>query len=183
VAARANGSGHAHRPDPAARQLFDHTKDDPVRFSVRTRPHGRPIPTPKSSRDYISASSISSYAPSQASSFTLSSNTDGSSASSALFDGRSKPSESQSTNVFAIQLKKLYRAITTLETKVKGEDADENDDSSRVLITRQEPTDDKTEKEKWRLRLDDHKRSVVLFLQYTHTRSYFISLFLLALSK
>ncbi len=36
----------------ATRQLFDHRKDDPVRFSVMARPpvsaHGRPIaPTPK----------------------------------------------------------------------------------------------------------------------------------------
>ncbi|KAG2752558.1 hypothetical protein P692DRAFT_20872018 [Suillus brevipes Sb2] len=78
------------RDPPASRQLFDHRKDDPVRFAVLVRPSStgaRPPPTPKSSGDYVSASSTSSYAHSLTSSFTLSSSgmTDNSSASSALF--------------------------------------------------------------------------------------------------
>ncbi|KAF9032324.1 hypothetical protein BDZ89DRAFT_1131455 [Hymenopellis radicata] len=35
--------------DAAARQLFNHRKDDPVRFSVLARPQGRPIPQPRMS--------------------------------------------------------------------------------------------------------------------------------------
>jgi protein SMG6 len=53
------------RDPPASRQLFNHRKDDPVRFAVLARPSstdGRPPPTPKSSGDYVSASSTSSYA-------------------------------------------------------------------------------------------------------------------------
>jgi hypothetical protein len=49
-----------------ARHLFDHRKDDPVRFSIMARPQqsasGQPSPTSKSSRDYVLASSTSSYA-------------------------------------------------------------------------------------------------------------------------
>ncbi|KAG1848042.1 hypothetical protein DFJ58DRAFT_890873, partial [Suillus subalutaceus] len=61
------------RDPPASRQLFNHRKDDPVRFAVLTRPSstgGRPPPTPKSSGDYVSTSSTSSYAHSLTSSFT-----------------------------------------------------------------------------------------------------------------
>jgi protein SMG6 len=116
-----------------ARHLFDHRKDDPVRFLVMARPQlsapGRPSPTPKSSRDYVSASSTSSYAASISSStFTLSST------SSSLFDGR--PNQDRAENsIFTLQLKRLYREITNLETKVKQEDSmDDTDDvmSSRV---------------------------------------------------
>ncbi|KAF8911941.1 hypothetical protein CPB84DRAFT_1812127 [Gymnopilus junonius] len=63
----ATGSSYVHVSRPAAppaadrassaRQLFDHRKDDPVRFSVLARPqqlsaNGRAVPTPKSSGDY-----------------------------------------------------------------------------------------------------------------------------------
>ena len=75
---------------------------------------------------------MSSYAHSQASTFTLSSNTtDGSSASSTLFD---RPNEEPGNNAFAVQLKKLYRGISALETRILKEDADENahDDGSRT---------------------------------------------------
>ncbi|KAJ7694140.1 hypothetical protein B0H17DRAFT_1057941 [Mycena rosella] len=143
--------------DTTGRQLFDHRKDDPVRFVLR----GKPTPTPKSSGEYVSASSTSSYANSMASStFTLSSTTDGSSASSALFDRRSHPGgEDRGTNVFAIQLKKLYRAITDLETKVKQEDSDDADDAGRVLLKPKAPADDDLEKEKdkWKRQIEDHK--------------------------
>ncbi|KAF8964027.1 hypothetical protein BDZ97DRAFT_1904591 [Flammula alnicola] len=160
---------HREERSNAARQLFDHRKDDPVRFSVMARPqlssNGRPMPTPKSSGDYLSASSTSSYAASISSStFTLSSTTDGSSASSALFDGR--PNQGQGTedsgnNVFSVQLKKLYRAITNLETKIKQEDAmDEPDDgmNSRVLLKGKEVENEDVEKEKWKKQIMDHKQ-------------------------
>ena len=56
--------------------------------------------------------------------FTLYSGTpDNSSASSALFDR--KPSEEPGNNAFALQLKKLYRGISTLETKILNEHIDD----------------------------------------------------------
>ncbi|KAF6764811.1 hypothetical protein DFP72DRAFT_985932 [Ephemerocybe angulata] len=116
--------------------------DDPVRFQVLTRPpsstpRARPTPTPKGSGDYVSASSASSYAPSVASStFTLSSTTDGSSASSGLFDGPS--------------------------TKVNKEDPDDMDvGMGRVLLKGgKEPTAANTEveKDKWKTQISDHKQ-------------------------
>ncbi|TFK42921.1 hypothetical protein BDQ12DRAFT_299349 [Crucibulum laeve] len=153
------GSRADDRGGASARQLFDHRKDDPVRFSVLARPQGRPQPTSKPSADYISASSTSSYAPSIASSsFTLSSTTDGSSASSALFDGRPGNQEESSNNVFSVQLKKLYRNITALETKIKTEDSiDDNDNESRVLIKGKEIENEDLAKEKWKKQITDHK--------------------------
>ncbi|RXW24170.1 hypothetical protein EST38_g1674 [Candolleomyces aberdarensis] len=149
------------------RQLFDYRKDDPVRFSVQARPpssasYTRPIPASKPSGEYISASSTSSYAASVASStFTLSSTTDGSSASSALFDGRpSQGTEDSGNNVFSKQLKRLYRTITELETKVKNEDAnDDMDDgmNGRVLLKGKEVVNTDADKEKWRKQITDHK--------------------------
>ncbi|KAJ7172704.1 hypothetical protein C8R46DRAFT_1086975 [Mycena filopes] len=154
------GAAQASPPPPrdaTGRQLFDHRKDDPVRFVLRGKP------TSKSSGEYVSASSTSSYANSMASSnFTLSSTTDGSSASSALFDRKSHPNgDDRGTNVFAIQLKKLYRAITDLETKVKQEDSDETEDSGRVFLKAKEGQEDEVERdkerEKWKRQIEDHK--------------------------
>ncbi|RDB24144.1 hypothetical protein Hypma_008825 [Hypsizygus marmoreus] len=176
-----------HHPSPVSReretqrQLFDHRKDDPVRFSVLARPsRDRPTPTPKSSGDYISASSTSSYANSQASSaFTLSSTTDGSSASSVLFDRPGGGRGDDGNNVFSVQLKKLYRAITNLETKVKMEDSDERDgeDGSgtsgrgepRVTLKGKQPettvtTEEDIEKEKWKVQIANHK----MLAEYIH---------------
>jgi protein SMG6 len=161
-------ASHTHRDDRsnAARQLFDHRKDDPVRFSVLARPQpGRPSPTPKSSGDYVSASSTSSYAASISSStFTLSSTTDGSSASSALFDGRpGQGTEDSGNNVFSLQLKKLYRNISSLENKIKQEDSmEETDDlqTSRVLLKGKEVESGDLEKEKWKKQIEDHKQWV-----------------------
>ncbi|KDQ59481.1 hypothetical protein JAAARDRAFT_126988 [Jaapia argillacea MUCL 33604] len=184
-AKHARGSPNS-RDQASNRQLFDHRKDDPVRFSVFARPaagpvpSGRPTPTPKSSGDYVSASSTSSYAHSLASSsFTLSSSTtDGSSTGSALFDQNGKPSQDSSgsaNNAFSLQLKKLYRAISCLETKViheetdlEGGGADEAPrDSSRApgLLVKQrnsrevKPKDEEAEKEneRWRKMVEDHK--------------------------
>ena len=176
---RAAASGAVNHRDErgnAARQLFDHRKDDPVRFSVLARPpHGRPTPTSKSSGDYVSASSTSSYAASISSSaFTLSSTTDGSSASSALFDGR--PNQGQGTedsgnSVFSVQLKKLYRKITNLEIKIKQEDSmDEVDDgmNTRVMLKGKEVENEDLEKEKWKKQIFDHKESVLLSYLLRH---------------
>ncbi|KAJ7602470.1 hypothetical protein FB45DRAFT_1072964 [Roridomyces roridus] len=165
----AASSSYAPRPSPSktpaqprdssGRQLFDHRKDDPVRFVLR----GKPPPTPKSSGEYVSASSTSSYANSMASSnFTLSSTTDGSSASSALFDRKSNPQGSESNNnVFAHQLKKLYRAITDLETKVKQEDSDDSAEDGGRTFVMTKATDDAVEvdkeREKWKRQIEDHK--------------------------
>jgi protein SMG6 len=130
----------------APRPLFDPRKDDPVRFAVLARPTaagpphqqaqaqggggggggggGRAPPTPKSSGDWVSASSTSSYTPSLASSsFTLSSGTTASSQSSAIFDHSRPRTEESGTNAFSIQLKRLYREITALEAKIMADDA------------------------------------------------------------
>lgn len=152
------GPSH-HQRDAPTRQLFDHKKDDPVRFSVMARPSGRPTPTPKSSGDHASIASSSSYAPSVSSSFTLSSTTDGSSASSALFDRQGQqPNDESGTNAFAVQLKKLYRAITNLETKIKQEDQDEGEDAGRIMLKGKEVENVELEKEKWRKQIEDHKQ-------------------------
>jgi len=166
--ARRGATPQTHRDDRsnADRQLFDHRKDDPVRFSVLARPQpGRPSPTPKSSGDYVSASSTSSYAASISSStFTLSSTTDGSSASSALFDGRpGQGTEDSGNNVFSVQLKRLYRNISSLENKIKQEDSmEETDDmqTSRVLLKGKEVENKDLEKEKWKKQIEDHKQWV-----------------------
>ncbi|KAJ8463961.1 hypothetical protein ONZ45_g17401 [Pleurotus djamor] len=160
--ARPNGvnSSSAAR-EASAKQLFDHRKDDPVRFNVLARPQGRPTPTPKSSGDYVSASSTSSYAPSVvSSSFTLSSDTTGgSSASSALFDTRSKPESESGSNKFALQLKNLYRTITRIEAKITQEVDDSGDDgNSRIMLQGKEMNSEEVEKEKWRKQISDHKQ-------------------------
>ncbi|KDQ61845.1 hypothetical protein JAAARDRAFT_55164 [Jaapia argillacea MUCL 33604] len=181
-AKHAHGSPNSH--DQASnRQLFDHRKDNPVRFSVFARPaagpilSGWPTPTPKSSGDYVSASSTSSYAHSLASSsFTLSSSTtDGSSTGSVLFDQNGKPSQDSSGSANLLQLQKLSRAISCLETKVIHEETDLEcrgakeapRDSSRALglLVKQQnsrevkPKDEEAEKEneRWRKMVEDHK--------------------------
>lgn len=145
-------------------RLFDHRKDDPVRFHVLARPNpangNRPTPTPKSSGEYVSASSTSSYAHSITSSnFTLNSTTDGSSASSALFD--QQPREHTGSNAFfAQQLKRLYRGISNLETRLLREDGKEVADEGRVTLKRpNEATSEpeEAEKDKWRKFVSDHK--------------------------
>ena len=160
-------TNHRDERGNTARHLFDHRKDDPVRFSVMARPQllapGRPSPTQKPLRDHVSASSNSSYAASISSSaFTLSSTTDESSTSSSLFDGR--PNQDRAENsIFAYQLKRLYREISNLEAKVKQEDSmDDTDDvmSSRVVLKGKEVENDDLEKEKWKKQMSDHKTLV-----------------------
>lgn len=151
-----------HRDPPSNQRLFDHRKDDPVRFSVLARPSSAPKSTPvqKPPPDHVSASSTSSYAHSMASSsFTLSSGTtDNSSASSALFDG--KPREEPGNNAFAVQLKKLYRSISALESKIIAEDTDDNPEDSFVLLhaRAREVSDEELEQQKWIKLISDHKR-------------------------
>ena len=86
----------------------------------------------------------------------------GSSTSSSLFDGR--PNQDRAKNsIFALQLKKLYREITNLETKVKQEDSmDDTDDvmNSRVVLKGKKVENDDLEKEKWKKQLSDHKTLV-----------------------
>lgn len=105
----------------------------------------------KNTGDHVSASSTSSYAHSIASSsFTLSSGTtDNSSVSSALF--YRKPRPESGNNAFAVQLKKLYRSISDLESKILSEDTDDNPDESRVLLhpRAREMSDEELEQKKW----------------------------------
>ena len=128
------------------RQLFDPRKHDAVLFSAQNRQHstsapmvgspstGRQPPMPKSSGDWVSASSTSSasYAHSTISSnFTLSSATDSSSASSVLFDssnptGRRSEDSASSANAFSRKLKEIYRTIRGLESRLLGTDKDRN---------------------------------------------------------
>ncbi|KAG6333998.1 hypothetical protein ID866_5081 [Astraeus odoratus] len=158
-----NAPVSSHQRDPHSHQrLFDHRKDDPVRFSVLARPPvtGKPTPVSQPSGDYISASSTSSYAPSITSSFTLSSGTtDNSSASSALFDGK-PPREEPANNAFSIQLKRLYRNITALEHKILNEDTDENPDEGRVVLQGRgrEVTEEDLDQQKWARVISNHKR-------------------------
>ena len=146
---------------------------------------GRPTPTPKSSGDWVSASSTSSasYAHSTiSSSFTLSSATDSSSASSALFDSsnparaRSEDSAS-SANAFSRKLKEVYRTISGLESKLLGNDREREraDDGERaasrvgVLIkgrpgasgTARDGANDENESERWRKLVSEHQQYVL----------------------
>lgn len=166
-------------PDRGAHQgrLFDHRKDDPVRFHVLARPNpangNRPTPTPKSSGEYVSASSTSSYAHSGTSSsyahsvtssnFTLNSTTDGSSASSAIFEQQSR--EHAGSSALAVQLKRLYRTISNLESKLLRENGKEVFDEGRVTLKRPNESTtldpEETEKEKWRTFVNDHKQYVL----------------------
>jgi protein SMG6 len=173
-----SSTNHRDERGNTARHLFDHRKDNPVRFSVMARPQllapGRPSPTPKPLRDHVSASSNLSYAASISSSaFTLSSTTDETSTSSSLFDGR--PNQDRAENsIFAHQLKRLYREISNLEAKVKQEDSmDDTDDvmSSRVVLKDKEVESDDLEKENWKKQMSDHK-TLVFFVHPGNIFSY-----------
>jgi hypothetical protein len=145
--------------DVPAHQLFNHRKDDPVCFAT-VLPHlnGRPIHTQPSLTDYLSASSTSSYTNSASSSITLSSNTDDSPASSAVFNNQRKPAAEAGTNAFTIQLKRLYHTISALEDKVKQHDADDSIEESRITLKGKPLENDDIEKEKWKKQIDNHKK-------------------------
>ncbi|KAH6918955.1 hypothetical protein BKA70DRAFT_1458601 [Coprinopsis sp. MPI-PUGE-AT-0042] len=175
AASDTTGSSYVPTPRPhreergagGARQLFDFRKDDPVRFSVLARPPStsslnRPSPAHPSKPlgDYVSASSTSSNNASQTSSvFTLSSTTDGSSASSHIFDGRPKEDDS-GNNIFGKQLKRLYRTITELEARVQQEDGNDEDEGMTgrgVVLKGKEAANADADKEKWKKLICDHK--------------------------
>ena len=162
------GSSYPQRPhaDPSRtrdatqhRQLFDPRKHEPVSFSVAQARK----PTPKNSGDYASVSSASSYANSIVSSnFTLSSSTtDGSSAPSSLFDH--KPREESKTSAFSAQLKKLYRDISALETKILADSGEPQDESRIVIKGGPSVGTEDAEKARWKKATDDHKKYVSLF--------------------
>lgn len=163
-AARGNAANTHHTSGASNTRLFDHRKDDPVLFAVRTRP-GPPVPAPKSSADHASIASSSSYAHSVASSaFTLSSTTDGSSASSAVFDRATN--DEPVNDAFAASLKKLYRGIVTLEAAILKED-DMDGDEGRIIVQSRgaELSDDDSEQKRWRDIIDNHKRCVFILIR------------------
>jgi hypothetical protein len=94
-------------------------------------------PAPKSSGNYASVSSVSSYAQSVVSSnFTLlSGTTDESSAPSSLFDHKPRD-EPKTNNAFSNQLKKLYRDIFHLETKLLADSGEPQDENRKLLSLR-----------------------------------------------
>jgi hypothetical protein len=153
-----NTSSPTSRDVPTC-QLFDHCKDYPICFAVVLPcPNGHPEHTQPSLTNYLSASSTSSYANSASSSITLSSNTDDSSASSAVFDYQRKPVAESSTNTFAVKLKRLYHTISTLEDKVKQHDADDSVEESRILLRGRQAEDEDFEEQKWKRQIDNHKK-------------------------
>ncbi|KAI0693720.1 hypothetical protein BC835DRAFT_1406670 [Cytidiella melzeri] len=128
---RFNGRAPAGR-DGA--RLFDPRKDNPYHPGLLVRPgngtsssppNPRALPTPKSSGDWVSASSTSSasYAQSSISSnFTLNSGTTDSSASSAIFSNGPRSEDSTtSTTVLSSKLKQLYRRVVTIEDQLNKE--------------------------------------------------------------
>ncbi|KAF7797066.1 hypothetical protein EIP86_008258 [Pleurotus ostreatoroseus] len=177
-------------------RLFDPRKDNPHQFNVLQRPSSlsngtataapsggmRQTPTPKSSGDWVSASSTSSasYAHSTISSnFTLSSTATDSSTGSALFDNKTPRSEdSAGPSALSSQLKRLYREILSLEARVQCEDRDrdmveETDRGAhpqrvRVLTTagavgeEAKDVDEEVVKEKLKRLVQDHKDLVEL---------------------
>ena len=159
------GSSYPQRPHADAtrnrdasqhRQLFDHRKHDPLHFSAAQARK----PAPKHSGDYASVSSVSSYANSIVSSnFTLSSSTtDGSSAPSSLFDH--KPREESKTSAFSAQLKKLYRDISALETKILADSGEPQDESRIVIKGGPSIGTEEAEMARWKKATDDHKKYV-----------------------
>jgi hypothetical protein len=93
------------------------------------------------------------------------------------------PANPRLLNLFAIQLKKLYRAMNTLKTKAKEEDADEIDDSGQ---SPHHPPDAKTTRPR---RKSGGSGSTItsgqLFfsLLHTHTCLYLICLSLIELTR
>jgi len=146
-------SSRNHRDASQHRQLFDPRKHDPLSFSAAQARK----PAPKSSGDYASVSSVSSYTHSVvSSSFTLSSSTtDGSSTPSSIFDHKSR--EESKTTAFSTQLKKLYRDISLLESKVLA-DSGEPQDENRIVIRGCPSTGaEDAEKARWKKAIEDHK--------------------------
>lgn len=148
------------------RQLFEPRKHDAMSFSAA---QARKL-APKSSGDYASVSSASSYAPSVSSSLTLSS-TDGSSAPSSLFDR--KPRDEPKTNAFSNQLKKLYRDISHLETKLLADSGEPQDENRIVIKGGPSAGADDAEKARWKTLIEDHKR----YAPFVFPQSYLLNSF------
>jgi len=115
------------------------------------------VPKSSGSGDFASVSSASSYTHSVVSSnFTLSSSTtDGSSAPSSLFDH--KPRDESKTNAFSNQLKKLYRDISLLETKVLADSGEPQDENRIVIKGIPSIGTEEAEKARWKKAIEDHK--------------------------
>jgi hypothetical protein len=67
-------------------------------------------------------------------------------------------------HAFTVQLKKLYRGVSTLKGRILKEDADENGyDDSRIVISGHgnEVTDEDAEIQKWNKLITDHKQCVM----------------------
>lgn len=163
VHTRGNNASVTHAGAGSSTRLFDPRKDDPLQFAVRTRP-GPPLPAPKHSADHVSIASSSSYAQSVASSiFTLSSTTDGSSASSAVFDRVTN--DEPVNDAFAASLKKLYRSILAMESIVLKDDGMDTEESRIIVKPRgADLTVDDMEQTRWAEIIDNHKRRVDLYL-------------------
>jgi protein SMG6 len=151
---------HVHREHPGnqQRQLFDPRKDDPVRF--QTSVFNRSAPISKSSVDTVvsaSSTSASSYAHSIGSSFTLTSNSTGTSGTSSGNPNVPRE-ESESGNAFVSQLKKLYREITSLEGKLVTEDPERDDDEEpRFTLQARTNSIDTVSDDKYLKMISDHK--------------------------
>jgi protein SMG6 len=152
--APADSSRHNNRDASQHRQLFDPRKHDPVSFSAAQARK----PAPKSSGDHASVSSVSSYAQSVvSSSFTLSSGTtDGSSTPSSIFDN--KPRNVSKSNAFSDQLKKLYRDISHLESRLLADSGDPQDESRIVIKGGPSAGADDAEKARWKKAIEEHKK-------------------------
>ena len=162
------GSSHAPRPTTESsrpqhrdasqhRQLFDPRKHDPVSFSAAQARK----PAPKSSGDYASVSSVSSYTQSVvSSSFSLSSSiTDGSSTPSSIFDH--KPRDESKTNAFSNQLKKLYRDISLLESKLLADSGEPQEENRIVIKGCLSTATEDAEQTRWKKAIEDHKWQVL----------------------
>jgi len=91
------------------------------------------------------------------SSFTLSSGTtDGSSAPSSIFDH--KPRDESKNNAFSNQLKKLYRDISHLETKLLADSGEPQDESRIVIKGGPAAGADEVEIARWNKSIDEHKQ-------------------------
>jgi protein SMG6 len=147
--------------DPSSRQLFDFRKDDPMRFQSTNMIRSSP-PSKSSGDTFVSASSSSnsSYAHSIGSSFTLTSNSTGTSGSS--LSGLNAPKgDGEGNNAFVSQLKRLYREITALESRLTSInlDADDTDDEPRFTLQARTSGGDGLQAEDKYLRIiNDHKK-------------------------
>jgi hypothetical protein len=118
---------------------------------------------PKSFGDH--AFSLSSYTPSVvSSSFILSSGTHGSSAPSSI--SNNKPCDVSKADTFSNQLKKLYRDISHLETKLRADSGEPQDESRVVIKGGSSALADDVEKARWKKAIEDHKRCVPFFLAW-----------------